>query len=1104
MSNINDTLLDAIDLVVTSRINEMKFDKTIVCTITAVGEGECQVSYQNSKFNAVANEKYKVGQKVLVTTTQDGVRFIAGACASDNATVYNYTLPENRVVLATNNLITQSSTALPTRPDGSLSSARTISTTFNNINFNYGFDFELKYILLKVDFSALFEDEEAIGKYGLNLYINNELYGALDSDHFYGNPYQSDMSSQQILFKMPNVENINDLYVQLYASGFETTKSIYADNIEVYFCYDKEDIAAGATKLAVHTKNNNVSLDYKDAVDVELAAKLLNNRKLEDLTSDNLAWFQYQLGYNPYNGLSELEMMAGTNWKYLGGGSEITIKTIPYFAQTNIKACWYEYDETNIPVSNQEAFIVFSNTEKVVDVSGAEAAASGDTRTKLKINDDNSSLFFVYGHDGQSVRSTEFTITPYFADGNIPDNGKVSLFFPKTGSQIIAPVEDLDEDGNNLGVHTKDDLVWIYSETDTEVIISYEYETEFPTYRAQYYDTNYYRSNNTIRCEIDQAGGPFYTQRTLTFGNSSSSGTNYRLNLVCLNDSWAFAPWASAEGQTRRFKISLEDNSGNDLKTVLQDNLDKISIKVLNVSNFITDSYTAVGEDLTFEVKLSGTNVPQYAMKDNYMVLQVQVSEIAVINNNKAVTLTCKYPVALRWGDIISNAGYNYDYAQRMVGATRVIYDNSGNYPTYDDSKYQIFSGNEPIGQVRFMLNGDTNFLSLENGALKPSYTLRTTKEIKANIYAYIPNGTYEWPLWSQTIMVDSISYMSDLINSWDGAVVDIDGENGTILSQFVGAGTKDEHNIFSGVLMGAVGLNADSNQTAKTGLYGYREGQLRFKFDENGNAYIGNGNDQYIEFNNGSLKIKSNEFYLHSDNLLITSSPDLDTENSVFIYRQSKDADPFFRLNPVGWSTLAEWRIAKDSIFHLSESALEGAQSGAGMYGGTSQTLPAFWAGYKSQTEPPTETSWNTFDKPNFYVTHKGYLSAKEAQIGNAQIADWSIESEKISNGIATLSNEGLHIESVGLKNFSFFKATYGNFGLKYDNEYHSFFVTEFILSHGNYFGLSTAKLRIGSMVGDDSTMGMLVIGEESDLYIEGRNGKAAVSLREILNMLE
>jgi hypothetical protein len=77
-----------------------------------------------------------------------------------------------------------------------------------------------------------------------------------------------------------------------------------------------------------------------------------------------------------------------------------------------------------------------------------------------------------------------------------------------------------------------------------------------------------------------------------------------------------------------------------------------------------------------------------------------------------------------------------------------------------------------------------------------------------------------------------------------------INEEDNYILSSFIGAGKKNSDNSFTGVFMGDIGGHLDGEANAaykRTGLYGVKNGELRFKFDENGEAYIGTGFNNHI-----------------------------------------------------------------------------------------------------------------------------------------------------------------------------------------------------------------------------------------------------------------
>jgi hypothetical protein len=101
------------------------------------------------------------------------------------------------------------------------------------------------------------------------------------------------------------------------------------------------------------------------------------------------------------------------------------------------------------------------------------------------------------------------------------------------------------------------------------------------------------------------------------------------------------------------------------------------------------------------------------------------------------------------------------------------------------------------------------------------------------------------------------------MLNNWDNKLT-IDEKNGTILSNFVGAGIKTENNSFSGVLMGkieaATGIEIDgadddlltrslaTNHTG-IGLYGFNEGTQSFGFNINGTAFLGKSGGGRISF---------------------------------------------------------------------------------------------------------------------------------------------------------------------------------------------------------------------------------------------------------------
>jgi len=62
-----------------------------------------------------------------------------------------------------------------------------------------------------------------------------------------------------------------------------------------------------------------------------------------------------------------------------------------------------------------------------------------------------------------------------------------------------------------------------------------------------------------------------------------------------------------------------------------------------------------------------------------------------------------------------------------------------------------------------------------------------------------------------QAIAMTRNEYSSSLVNSWDGSLL-IDKENNAFLSKMISAGSKDQNNKFTGVMMGDWSDNADES----------------------------------------------------------------------------------------------------------------------------------------------------------------------------------------------------------------------------------------------------------------------------------------------------
>lgn len=152
---------------------------------------------------------------------------------------------------------------------------------------------------------------------------------------------------------------------------------------------------------------------------------------------------------------------------------------------------------------------------------------------------------------------------------------------------------------------------------------------------------------------------------------------------------------------------------------------------------------------------------------------------------------------------------------------------------------------------------------------------------------------------WTQPILIYQSLYPSSIINDWDGRAVEINdgsetGKPSYILSNIMGAGSKNNMNQFSGVMLGDVASyvqsdNAQNTLATRTGLFGFSDGAMCFSFTDDGKATIGKSSAGQIIFDGKKSTISSN---LYQNNLLsdIRKGMILDFDDGfIKIYNQIK-----------------------------------------------------------------------------------------------------------------------------------------------------------------------------------------------------------------------
>ena len=60
-----------------------------------------------------------------------------------------------------------------------------------------------------------------------------------------------------------------------------------------------------------------------------------------------------------------------------------------------------------------------------------------------------------------------------------------------------------------------------------------------------------------------------------------------------------------------------------------------------------------------------------------------------------------------------------------------------------------------------------------------------------------------EVPVWYQPILVMQNAFGSTTLNNWSGKTIELNEDEGTIVSPAIAAGKKEDDNSFSGIMMG-------------------------------------------------------------------------------------------------------------------------------------------------------------------------------------------------------------------------------------------------------------------------------------------------------------
>ena len=200
---------------------------------------------------------------------------------------------------------------------------------------------------------------------------------------------------------------------------------------------------------------------------------------------------------------------------------------------------------------------------------------------------------------------------------------------------------------------------------------------------------------------------------------------------------------------------------------------------------------------------------------------------------------------------LINNNVFKVKLDTRLFQINNGTFESVGvNDRTYEKNTYNYTwkkSNNitikEDLGQVR------TNTEIIRSVEVDPAYTYKGDSSSNGILFRYEEE--------SENVHIDSFihipiclhlnQYSLGAFNDWDGTTIDINEDGGYIIAPQVMAGTKDQNNNFTGIVMGSA--KESDQRDLHPGLYAYGNGDKTFGiYADSGYTFIGKyGNGQII-----------------------------------------------------------------------------------------------------------------------------------------------------------------------------------------------------------------------------------------------------------------
>lgn len=860
MNIYSSNVIDAIKTIAKKEIEKIKFDKTDIAVILQVvnaDTGEYLIDYKNNAITAFANDVtkvYKVNENVLIKIPSGDLSnkiIIEGA--ETNSSISALAIEDSRnsfIDIGENflsyydNIKEKYSVTKDKYECSVLENGKIIENSEFIQNTN-----QCGYIRVSANFETHLAKQPTENKnYGLKIVFltidGSEASIEFDTSNFYGSLYSFSSASPQ-----SEIYPIKENYITgIKSITFFADKDLFSEypidsekniDTDIIFCSDlsivflkKKDETGYFAQIKQDGLNLNAALNYK-------------GENVIDETVDDITWYKWTVeGWSKISTNLIFEIGDGENdelqriYKL-----EIFHNNKIYFDQINI----IKKDVTIPTIAEENGVLSLSNDNKGIwyyQDSSMESCKkiNENLSNSVSIDFSYSGNLIIYCHvnenyfisykvktvpiistDDVSVTFTGLDMFKYDAENVIPyETSKIEqLLIPsivwKDNVKANYSVNwFLGDTSLNSNEFSAEDSMLANVFVDSSNILHYNIKQRYKVENM----------NNTLSLRIKTIDKEYEFKKTIMFTKDGALGTNGTpyvlvvttdknyINASNLNDKIELTPTVYKDGEitmdTVLYSYEVSDN---------------LNISINN-------------DKATIQIKNSTKDSPYYC------------KVTATIDNIK-LHFYVSIDVLKNYNDLDSPANFFVNYLPISYQ-----YNEKGLNPVNYNREIDCMLGTSGIKSIEsvvspfFTINNKN--INLENNIsqLSPDKYIGAIKIIFNN-EAYIIHTLFAYLNY----------YTNPDLNDWDGVSIKVNNSGDTLYGAQLGAGIKNEDNLFTGFLIG-------KNKDNSVGIYGYNAGESTFKLDEKGTAHFGtersgitiDGEKSVIQGNSMTINLKNDE----------------------------------------------------------------------------------------------------------------------------------------------------------------------------------------------------------------------------------------------------